>query len=132
MSGAIQLALVAVVVATILLVLRLVRQRRLQGKYVLLWLSVCVLMLLLALGPTGLTTSCSTRASSTPRPRTCSSASAAPVRRGRAPVDRALAPRRADACAGRRGRAAPERPRRAQGSGWTDLTAPGSASASPR
>ena len=50
MSTAVQLALIAVVVATILLVLRLVRQRRLQGKYVLLWLSVCGLMLVLALG----------------------------------------------------------------------------------
>jgi hypothetical protein len=50
-STAVQLALIGVVVATILLILRLVRQRRLQGKYVLLWLSVCVLMLPLALAP---------------------------------------------------------------------------------
>jgi len=50
-STAVQLVLIAVVVATILLILRLVRQRRLQGKYVLLWLSVCLLMLPLVLAP---------------------------------------------------------------------------------
>ena len=51
MSTAVQLILIAVVVATILLILRLVRHRRLQGKYVLLWLAVCALMLPLVLAP---------------------------------------------------------------------------------
>ena len=132
MSNAVQLALIAVVVATILLVLRLVRQRRLQGKYVLLWLSVCVLMLVLALGSDWFDDLLLDAGVEYPPAAYLPRRVGAPVRRGRAPVDRALAPRRADARAGGRGRAAPERPRPAQGRGWIDLTAPGSASASPR
>ena len=132
MSNAVQLALIAVVVATILLVLRLVRQRRLQGKYVLLWLSVCGLMLVLALGFDWFDDLLLDAGVEYPPAAYLLVASA--LLFGVA-VHQSIELSRLDERtprAGGRGRAAPERPRPAQGRGWIDLTAPGSASASPR
>lgn len=51
MSGTVQLALIAFVVVTTTVVLRLVRHRRLRGKYVILWLTACVAMVPPAVAP---------------------------------------------------------------------------------
>lgn len=51
MSGNVQLVMIGVVLVTALVVLRLVRQRRLRGKYVLIWLGACAAMVPVAFVP---------------------------------------------------------------------------------
>jgi len=50
-SGNVQLVMLLVVLVTALVVLRLVRRRRLQGKYVLIWLAACIGMVPVAVVP---------------------------------------------------------------------------------
>lgn len=51
MSGTVQVILIVLVAMTAAAVLRLVRRRRLQGKYVLLWFGVCLAMVPVAVAP---------------------------------------------------------------------------------
>lgn len=51
MNTTVQTALLAFVVLTAYTVLRLIRRRRLRGKYVLLWLAACAAMTPLAVSP---------------------------------------------------------------------------------
>jgi hypothetical protein len=54
MSTRIQIFAVAILLALIVLVIELIRRRKLMERYAILWLTACVVLLVLAISKTGL------------------------------------------------------------------------------